>query len=323
MQRLVVTGAAGFIGARFVSSCLERGIPVVGVDLPEHFRARSVDTTKIHVVDRRELFDWLKLHHSSLAGVVHLGARTDTLELDRDLLNNLNTEYTKKVWKTCSEHAIPLIYASSGATFGDGSHGYPDGMEEISKLHPLNPYGDSKQEFDLWAIEQKKKGPSFCPPSWIGLKFFNVYGAGESHKNKMASVIFHAFHQIQSTGKMKLFRSHRSDYADGEQKRDFIAVEDIVKVLHFCLTLKGAATIANLGTGRARSFNELAAAIFSAMGRAPAVEYIDMPAGLRERYQYFTEAEMKVLAGLGYRGAFTSLEEGVAKYVGWLSSNIR
>src|SRR5690348_8354508 len=216
---LVVTGAAGFIGARFVESCGRRGIPVVSVDRaasfaerPEH---RGVDFGT--VVDFEALDAWLAAGATPVRGIVHLGACTDTTEMDVAYLTRVNLEYSQRLWRWTSEHRVPLVYASSAATYGDGAHGYHDDEAGIPALRPLNPYGDSKQQFDLWALAEERAGRT--PPSWSGFKFFNVYGFGERHKGKMASVILHAFDQIRAGGEVRLFKSYRPDVADGEQRR--------------------------------------------------------------------------------------------------------
>jgi ADP-L-glycero-D-manno-heptose 6-epimerase len=312
---LLVTGAAGFIGARFVESCAERGIPFVAVDRATHFAARTehaaVDPAAI--VDRDALFAWLAAERPALAGIVHLGARTDTTELDRALLERANVDYSRALWRHAAEAGVPFVYASSAATYGDGSRGYDDDEAAIAKLAPLNPYGESKQRFDLEALAAEARGSA--PPCWSGFKFFNVYGFGERHKGRMASVVLHAFDQIRASGRVRLFRSHRAGIADGEQQRDFVAVEDVIDALHFAFDRPLARGIYNLGTGRARTFLDLAHATFAALGRAPRIEFVDTPAALRDRYQYFTEARMEKLRAAGWTRPATPLEEGVARYV--------
>ena len=318
---LLVTGAAGFIGARFVESCGKRGIPVVSVDRrasfterPEH---RGLDFGTI--VDFEELDAWLAALPPELdaappvAGIVHLGACTDTTEMDVAYLTRVNLEYSQRLWRWATERNVPLVYASSAATYGDGALGYDDDEAGIPKLRPLNPYGDSKQQFDLWALAEERAGRR--PPAWTGFKFFNVYGFGERHKEKMASVILHAFDQIRAGGEVRLFKSHRPDFADGAQRRDFIFVEDVVAVLHFALDAKVPRGIFNLGTGSSRTFLDLAQATFSALGVRPNIRFIDMPETLRERYQYATEARMTRLRDAGYDAPFTTLEDGVRQYV--------
>ncbi len=226
-------------------------------------------------------------------------------------------EYSKSLWNYATEKQIPFIYASSAATYGAGELGYDDSHEIIGQLKPLNPYGVSKNEFDKWALAQKTH-----PPVWTGLKFFNVYGPNESHKGRMASVIFHAFNQIKENGVVKLFKSHRADFKDGEQLRDFIYVKDVAKVIYWMLdemllhkwsVEKNG--LYNLGTGQARTFYDLAANVFIAQGLKPNIEFVDMPSDIRDTYQYFTEANMVKLRAAGYVAQFYSLEEGVKDYV--------
>ncbi|HLG38933.1 MAG TPA: ADP-glyceromanno-heptose 6-epimerase, partial [Chitinophagaceae bacterium] len=281
-------------------------------------------------VERDNLFEWLKIENASIDFVFHLGARTDTTEFDYSIHERLNVEYSKKIWQYCTEKKIPLVYASSAATYGSGESGYSDSHELVEKLKPLNPYGVSKNEFDKWVLRQAQDK---LPPFWAGLKFFNVYGPNEYHKARMASVIFHSFNQIREKGKVKLFKSHRPDFKDGEQLRDFVYVEDVVKVCYWFMEKPEAGsqrsdvgsrksevgTIAsglyNLGTGKARSFNDLVKAIFSALNKTDNIEYIDTPLDIRDKYQYFTEADMNKLRNAGYKDAFYSLEEGVKDYV--------
>jgi ADP-L-glycero-D-manno-heptose 6-epimerase len=229
----------------------------------------------------------------------------------------LNLEYSKQIWQYCTTKNIPLMYASSAATYGAGENGYNDAHDGVASLKPLNPYGVSKNEFDKWALTQTEG-----PANWTGLKFFNVYGPGEYHKGRMASVIFHSFNQIKETGKVKLFKSHKPDYQDGEQLRDFIYVKDVVSVIGWMLESmlgkKWASTnngLYNLGTGEARSFIDLVRATFDGLAMDPNIEFIDMPMDIRETYQYFTEASMEKLKAAGYKTGFTSLEEGVQDYV--------
>ncbi|MBK5272903.1 MAG: ADP-glyceromanno-heptose 6-epimerase, partial [Bacteroidia bacterium] len=255
--------------------------------------------------------------------VFHLGARTDTTEFDYSIHERLNVEYSKKIWQYCTEKSVPLVYASSAATYGRGEFGYKDDHEIVEKLQPLNPYGISKNEFDKWALKQNStplQGMG-APPFWAGLKFFNVYGPNEYHKGRMASVMLHAFNQVQSMGKVKLFKSHNPEFKDGEQLRDFIYVEDVAAVCYWMMGKIGNGKWAivnglyNLGTGKARSFKDLVAAIFSSLHLQPNIEFIDTPEDIRDKYQYFTEAKMDKLRHAGYNEAFFSLEEGVKNYV--------
>lgn len=312
---ILVTGAAGFVGARFVESCAERGLPLVSVDGAELFRSRpehaGIDFGEI--VDRDALDAWLAERGGGLAGIVHLGACTDTTEMDRALLQRLNVDASKRLWRFATASRLPFVYASSAATYGAGTQGWDDDEELIPKLEPLNPYGASKQEFDLWVLAEEREGRH--PPAWSGFKFFNVYGFGERHKGRMASVVLQAFDQIRERGSVRLFRSHRAGIPDGHQKRDFVHVDDVVQVLHFALGKPVRRGIFNLGTGRARSFLELARAVFAALDVPERIEYVDTPADIRERYQYFTEARMDRLRAEGWNRPFTSLEVGVRRSV--------
>ena len=312
---LLVTGAGGFIGARFVESCGRRGIPVVSVDRPESFTERLEHRGLPFgtVVDYEALDAWLARAHPTLAGIVHLGACTDTTEMDVDLLRRVNLEYSERLWRHASAHRVPFVYASSAATYGDGALGYDDDEALIPRLRPLNPYGDSKQQFDLFALAEERAGRR--PPTWSGFKFFNVYGYGERHKGAMASVVLHAFDQIRAGGEVRLFKSYHPAYADGAQRRDFVYVDDVVAVLHFALDAAVPRGIFNLGTGTSRTFLDLAHATFAALGVPARVRFVDMPVGLRERYQYATEARMERLRAAGYDAPFTTLEEGTRGYV--------
>ncbi|MFM7017044.1 MAG: ADP-glyceromanno-heptose 6-epimerase [Bacteroidota bacterium] len=317
---IVVTGAAGFIGSVLVGKLNSIGIENILMvdDFSNEQKKVNWSTKKYNdKMDRSLFLEWFKAHASQVTFVFHIGARTDTTEFDKEIFDVLNVNYTKDIWNTCTENKIPLVYASSAATYGGGEHGYADNHQEIPSLHPLNPYGWSKQEFDIWALQQTN-----TPPQWQGLKFFNVYGPNEYHKARMASVIFHAFHQINNTGKVKLFRSHRPDYKDGWQLRDFIYVKDLVNVCVFLMQHKVQSGIYNLGTGQARSFYALADSTFKAMNKQTEIEYVDIPADIRDKYQYFTEADMSKLIAQGYSTPFTSLEEGVRDYVSnYLSKN--
>ena len=310
---IVVTGAAGFIG-----SCLVSGLNAKGYEdlilVDDFTRTEKAPNLEGKIfsqkVDRAEFDTWLDENHKMVYFIFHIGARTDTTEFDTEIFDKLNLNYTKKVWKQCAEYAIPLVYASSGATYGLGEHGYSDSHDIVEKLKPLNPYGDSKNDFDKWALKQEE-----TPYFWAGLKFFNVYGPNEYHKGRMASVIFHAYNQIQEKGFVKLFRSHNPEYKDGEQLRDFIYVQDVVSVCLYLMQNKNHSGLFNLGTGEARSFLDLAKATFHALDLEPKIEFIDTPEDIRDKYQYYTQAEMGKLVSDGYKKPFTSLEEGVKDYV--------
>lgn len=310
---ILVTGAAGFVGSCMVGYLNRKGYHnIIIVDaFDEETKRPNYEGKKICArVDREELFDWLTRYQMRIDFVFHLGARTDTTEFDYSIHEKLNVEYSKKVWQYCTDNHIPLVYASSAATYGNGEHGYKDDHGVLDQLQPLNPYGVSKNEFDKWALKQKE-----YPPFWVGLKFFNVYGPNEYHKGRMASVIFHSFNQVQKTGKVKLFKSHNPDYKDGEQLRDFVYVKDVVDICYWLMDAKPDSGLYNVGTGKARTFKDLVTAIFTALGKEPVIEYIDTPEDIRDKYQYFTEADMGKLRNAGYRDEFYTLEEGVDTYV--------
>jgi len=316
---VIVTGAAGFIGNRLSSFLTDKGYSVIGVDHLEHFENRNqLKKDKLHsLIDRDNFFE--EFPKDPIAAIFHLGACTDTTELRVEYLKNLNTEYSKKLWALCFKNKIPFIYASSAATYGNGEQGYIDDEKNFNTLVPLNPYGQSKLDFDIWALEQEKK--NLHPPFWSGFKFFNVYGYGESHKGKMASVIYHAYNQINSTGTVKLFKSHKAGINDGHQKRDFISVEDVIKVLFFAFQKPIKRGVFNLGTGLARTFLDLVHATFDSLKVDRKIDFIDTPIEIRERYQYFTQAEMNKLKAEGYTDSFLTLEEGVQKYINALNAS--
>ena len=310
---IIVTGAAGFIGSCLVSKLNAAGINdiVVVDDFSKTEKAENLEgKTLISKVGRKDFISWLKDFGSEVDFIYHLGARTDTTEFDKAIFDDLNLGYSKQVWNLCVEFNIPLVYASSGATYGLGEFGYKDEHSLVEKLKPLNPYGDSKNDFDKWVLKQTK-----VPPFWAGLKFFNVYGPNEYHKSRMASVIFHAVNQINEKGEMKLFRSHNPDYTDGGQLRDFVYVKDVVEVCLFLMTEKPESGIYNLGTGKARTFLDLVKNTFKSMGKEEQISFIDTPIDIRDKYQYFTEADITKLLNAGYKGGFHSLEEGIKDYV--------
>ena len=310
---IIVTGAAGFIGSGLISRLNQDGFKsIIAVDdFSKTEKAKNLEGKIIQEkVERDELFTWLDKNNRDVEFIFHIGARTDTTEFDKDIFDKLNVNYSKNIWQKCVEYQIPLVYASSAATYGLGEHGYDDNEATLSQLKPLNPYGDSKNEFDIWALQQEKK-----PFFWAGLKFFNVYGPNEYHKARMASVIMHAFNQIKTTGKMKLFRSHNPDFKDGEQMRDFIYVKDLIDVCIFLMHHRKNSGIYNLGSGEARTFKDLVTNTFLAMDKTPDISFIDTPADIRDKYQYFTEANMNKLRAIGYDKPFHTLEEGVEDYV--------
>jgi ADP-L-glycero-D-manno-heptose 6-epimerase len=310
---IVITGAAGFIASCLAAKLNEEGYnDLVLVDdfSREDKRPNYLKKTYTQLVHRNELEQWIHDNHRFIQLVFHLGARTDTTEFNHRVFDTLNVGYSQMVWRTCAQYGLPLVYASSAATYGLGELGYDDNQALIPQLKPLNPYGESKKQFDVWALEQKEK-----PYFWAGLKFFNVYGPNEYHKGRMASVIFHAYTQINEKGSVKLFRSHHPDYNDGEQLRDFVYVMDVVKVCLFLMHHRKNSGIYNLGSGKARTFLDLARNTFKAMNVEEHIEWIDTPADIRDKYQYFTEANMQKLQSIGYNTPFTSLEDGVDDYV--------
>lgn len=310
---IVVTGSAGFIASNLVAKLNQEGFKdIILVDDFSSDNKIANFENKIYTdkIDRNNFFEWAEKNERFIQFIFHLGARTDTTEFDHKIFDELNLNYSKKIWKLCVNHGLPLVYASSAATYGMGEIGYSDSHSVVSSLKPLNPYGESKNEFDKWVLIQEEK-----PYFWAGLKFFNVYGPNEYHKARMASVIFHAFNQISKTNKMKLFRSHHPDFKDGEQKRDFIYVKDVADVMYFFLHHRKNSGIYNLGTGKARTFLDLVKTTFKAMNVKENIEFIDTPEDIRDKYQYFTEANMAKLRTIGYENEFTSLEKGVADYV--------
>lgn len=303
----------GFIGSGFVSFLNQLGhynIIVVD-DFYKWAKEKNLDGKRVHDWIHRDLF----LNHfeklaSQVKVVFHLGARTDTISEDQAIFDQLNLHYSQGIWDICTRFAIPLIYASSAATYGDGEFGFSDSLEDVSVLKPLNAYAKSKQDFDVWTVSQPKS-----PPQWYGLKFFNVYGPNEYHKGRMASVIFHAFHQIRSNGNLKLFKSHREDFKDGEQLRDFIYVKDLLQMVWGIYEKQPPSGIYNVGTGKARTFYDLGTACFKALDMPVNIEFIDIPADLRDKYQYFTEADMNKWKASDLDLPATALEDGVSDYV--------
>lgn len=311
---IVVTGAAGFIGSALISRLNQDGFNnIIAVDaFGDVEKMKNLEGKQImEFVERDHFFKWLEGKSDEMEFMFHIGARTDTTEFDKSIFDRLNVAFSKEIWNYCCDNQVPLVYASSAATYGLGELGYKDDESVIPQLKPLNPYGESKNEFDIWALQQKKK-----PFFWAGLKFFNVYGPNEYHKSRMASVIFHAFNQIRKTDKMKLFRSHNPEFKDGEQSRDFIYVKDLIDVCVFLMHHRKDSGIYNLGTGRARTFLDLVKGTFKAMNKEAHIEFIDTPEDIRDKYQYFTEADMSKLRRIGYNKPFTSLEEGIHDYVG-------
>lgn len=310
---IVVTGAAGFIASCLVAELIAQGKEelILVDDFTKTEKENNLLNKKcLAKIPRHEFFDWAADHLSEIEVVFHLGARTDTTEFDVKIFDELNLHYSQRMWELCTQHGIPFIYASSAATYGAGEYGYVDNHTLPFQLKPLNPYGDSKNDFDKWALQQIKQ-----PPFWAGMKFFNVYGPNEYHKGRMASVIFHAYHQINNNGKMKLFKSHKLEYTDGGQMRDFIYVKDVVSICLFLYENQLQSGLYNVGTGKAESFLELALSTFAAMSIEPNIEFIDTPIDIRDKYQYFTEADMSKLKGIGYSKSFFPLRLGIEDYV--------
>jgi ADP-L-glycero-D-manno-heptose 6-epimerase len=310
---IVVTGAAGFIGSNVVAKLNNENFNdlVLVDDFSHQDKNRNLENKTYSLkVEREHFFQWLAENESYVQIIIHIGARTDTAEFDTAIFDKLNLNYTKEIWRACVRHGLPLIYASSAATYGLGELGYKDDHSIVDALKPLNPYGESKNEFDKWALKQEKQ-----PYFWAGLKFFNVYGPNEYHKRRMASVIFHAFNKIKETGRMQLFRSHNPDFKDGMQLRDFVYVKDVVDVIYFLMHHRKDSGIYNLGTGKAQSFLDLVRSTFKAMMVEEDISFIDTPEDIRDKYQYFTEADMGKLISIGYTASFASLEEGTADYV--------
>ena len=325
---VVVTGAYGFIGSCLVGFLNEKGITdIIAVD---DFSKTEKEPNLVgkHIaqrIERSEFIEWLSNNAQSpkeskrtVSAIFHLGARTDTTEFDYSILEKLNLEYSKDVFHICIKHSIPIIYASSAATYGAGEWGYDDHDPSVSEhLKPLNPYGISKNEFDKWVFETIGNNQEWATAHWFGLKFFNVYGPNEYHKGRMASTIFHFFNQIQAKGEVSLFKSHRPDFEDGEQMRDFVYVKDVLKVMWFLFQNHATvhSGIYNLGTGKARAFNDVVKNVFKNAHKPLTINYIPTPEDIRDKYQYFTEANMNKLHTEGYNEKFYSLEEGIEDYI--------
>ncbi|NQW43079.1 MAG: ADP-glyceromanno-heptose 6-epimerase [Bacteroidetes bacterium] len=310
---IIITGAAGFIGSCLITKLNNEGyIDLVLVDDFSKIEKENNWKNKkfSQKIDRNDFIEWALANANQIEFIFHIGARTDTAEFNYDVLYKLNVEFTQALWHLCVKEGLPVVYASSAATYGLGEHGFDDNEADISKLNPLNPYGKSKNDFDIWALAQERK-----PYFWAGLKFFNVYGPNEYHKGRMASVIMHAARQIKANSVLKLFKSHKEEYEDGGQQRDFVYVKDVVNVLYFWLHHRIDSGIYNLGSGTVRTFNDLGNAVFNSMNIPAAITYIDTPEDIRDKYQYYTKAEMKKLLNIGYNIPFHSLEEGVEDYV--------
>jgi ADP-L-glycero-D-manno-heptose 6-epimerase len=323
---IIVTGANGFIGSNLVRALqIRNGQDVLAVDVLPSIRGYYRPAPRVAEaryqqphptvswLDMESLPAWLDRCPASVAGIIHLGAVSDTTVTDRQRVLKHNVEYTRTLWQWATVARCPFLYASSASTYGDGSRGYSDEVDPRQYV-PLNLYAESKQTFDLWALEE-----TMAPPRWAGFKYFNVYGPGEAHKGHMASVAFQAFHQARQTGRIKLFRSHRVGIADGHQRRDFIHVSDAVDAtLHFLTAPPTEAApngLYNVGTGTARTFEDVARCVIAALGGGAEIEYVDMPAHLREKYQYFTEATVAKRLRAGLTRPMLTLEQGVGRYV--------
>jgi ADP-L-glycero-D-manno-heptose 6-epimerase len=323
---VLVTGGAGFIGSNIVAELCGGG----AVEVAVCDRLRSAESGKWRNLAKHdiadfiapdELFPWLDRRADRIAGIVHMGAVSSTTEPDADLIIHSNFGLSRDLWTWAATHQRRFIYASSAATYGDGALGFDDAddLEPLKALRPLNAYGWSKALFDIYARREAAKG--FAPPQWAGLKFFNVYGPNEYHKGGMKSVVAQIWPTVIAGETIKLFRSHRPDYQDGGQLRDFVHVQDAAKVATWLLAVPQVSGVYNLGTGVARSFRDLALATFAAAERNPSISYIDTPEVIRDKYQYFTEARMERLRALGYNAPFLSIEAGVGEYVrGYLAT---
>ncbi|MEJ0044212.1 MAG: ADP-glyceromanno-heptose 6-epimerase [Rhizomicrobium sp.] len=323
----VVTGGAGFIGSVLVAALNAQSSEDVVVSdwltVPESWRNLS-KRMLADIVPPQQLLEFLDKNPVKPKAILHLGAISDTTVTDGDLVMERNFRSTLHLWNWCTENAVPFIYASSAATYGDGAEGFDDANDigALSRLRPLNLYGWSKQVFDLRAVRLAERG--LAPPQWVGLKFFNVFGPNEYHKAHMQSVVAKTYPDVAAGQPLRLFKSHRPDHADGGQLRDFVWVEDVVAVMTWLLENPAVSGIYNLGTGKARSFADLAHAMFKALGREPRIEYIDMPEHLKAKYQYYTQANMDRLRAAGYKGQFTPLETAVERYIrGFLATEDR
>lgn len=311
---VIVTGANGFIGSVMVWELNQKSVPVSAVvdTVSQAERPQPLSNKKFgQFLLKDDLWKFLDLPSTirDTTWIVHMGANSSTTETNEQHLWENNTHYTQRIFEWCTRHRKNLIYASSAATYGAGELGYDDTLDS-ERLRPLNLYGESKVKFDRWAVKQSE-----TPPHWYGLKFFNVYGPNEYHKGPMTSVPFKAFHQIQETGKMKLFKSYKPDYKDGEQMRDFVYVKDVTTWMRELMEVRPANGIYNMGFGKARTWNSLGQAAFTALNKAPVIEYMDMPENLRNQYQYFTEANMQKWLAAGMSAPKWSLEDGVRDYI--------
>lgn len=316
---IVVTGAAGFIGSYIVGKLNREGFKdIVLVDkFNDPLKNQNYQSkTYSAMIDRDDFFTWLADNQKFVQIIIHMGARTDTIGQEPEVYHQLNLEYSQNIWKACIKYGLPLVYASSASTYGDGAKGFDDDHSLVSQFEPLNLYAQSKHDFDMWALQQTGQ-----PYFWAGLKFFNVYGPNEYHKGRMASVILQAFHKISETNEMRLFRSHRPDIADGEQSRDFIYVEDVARVVRFFMENRKHSGIYNVGTGLNRTYIDLAKAVFKSMGKTENIGFMDTPADLLGKYQYYTCANIDKLRSVGYNQEFYTLEEGIDEYINSFMKN--
>jgi ADP-L-glycero-D-manno-heptose 6-epimerase len=316
-----VTGGAGFIGSNVVARLArDPGLDVVVCDwLGAAAAGKWRNIVKHPIADfvpPEQMFEWLGRNAGDVELIVHMGAISSTTEPDADRIVQNNFVLSRDLWNWCAEHRRRLLYASSAATYGDGAGGFDDDndLAALAALRPLNAYGWSKALFDLYAVREAARG--HAPPQWAGLKFFNVYGPNEDHKSSMMSVAAQIWPDVAAGRAVRLFKSYRAGVADGGQLRDFVYVRDVADVVEWLASRPGVSGVFNLGSGRARSFKEMAEAVFRAAGKAPLIEYIPMPEAIRDRYQYFTEARLDRLRRAGYEGQFTSLEDGIGDYVG-------
>ena len=316
---IIVTGGAGFIGSNIVAALQEQGYTdiVVADWLGSDDKWKNIAKRELSaIVAPEKLIAYADAHARDISAIIHMGAISTTTETDADLIIRSNFELTQELWQLCAQMDIPFIYASSAATYGDGALGFDDNasLPHLNSPRPLNPYGWSKALFDRWAAREEAEG-RLLPPQHVGLKFFNVYGPNEYHKGGQKSVVAHIFPDVKSGRPVRLFKSYHPDYADGQQLRDFVWVGDVVDVILWLLRHPKVSGLFNVGTGEARSFYDLAAATWAALGKAPQITYIDMPESLRSKYQYYTKANLDKLRAAGYTAPMTSLEEGVRRYV--------